>query len=658
MHGRITAMSGVLARARVLLLMLTLVVVTGCAAAVKVHRADLRTVHKDLTRSVLTTGELSEHTHNVLHRHGVDVTFLKEPDAVITTLHQAWVDGKEDADAIFALAELSFFHAEHAHQSRFERPERLGHYLASAVYAYAFLFPGRRAEEPNRFDPRVRLAADIYNRGVTLGLPTPDDKHVELAAGTHRLPFGKLVIEFDPDQLRWGDRRLTSFIAAAELEVHGLTERYRRPGLGVPLAAATVPLDPGKEPDDFIDPATRVPVTALLRLPWPRKQLKQQRLEARLEVYDALVTETIKIGERVVPLEVEPTAAFAYMLAEQKFWDFEVTQFLGNTLAGKDPTRLTAVQPYRPGRIPVVLVHGTGSSAGRWADMVNDLMDDPRIRERFQFWYFTYDSGNPILYSAAGLRQLLTDAVARLDPQGTDPALHRMVVMGHSQGGLITKLTAVDAGDKFWGFKKSIDEMKMSDRSRELLRRIVFVKPLPFVKRVVFISTPHAGSYVAGNWIAHQFARLIKMPSQVLDAGAEIVKGNPDLANWRVPSAVDNMTPRHPFIRALDPMPIAPGIAANSIVAVKGPPPYGENSTDGVVKYLSAHRTDCESELVVDSAHSCQSNPTTIGEVRRILLHHLDGVMPPADEARPSATSALPPAAQKSAPAPRKAATR
>ena len=646
MHGLTPVMVPVVARARVLLLMVVLLAVTGCAAAVKVHRADLRTVHKDLTRSVLTTGELSEHTHNVLHRHGVDATFLKDPDGVLTALHRQVVDGKEGADAIFALAEASFFHAERAHQGRYERTERLGHYLASAVYAYAFLFPGRRAEEPNRFDPRVRLAADIYNRGVTLGLPTPDDKHVALAAGTHPLPFGKLVIDFDPASLEWGERRLTSFIAAAELEVHGLTERYRRPGLGVPLAAATEPLDPGKEPDDFIDPATRVPVTALLRLPWPRKQLKQQRLEARLEVYDALVTETIRIGEREVPLEVEPTAAFAYMLAEQKFWDFELTQFLGNTLAGKEPTRLTAVQPYRRGRIPVVLVHGTGSSAGRWADMVNDLMDDPRIRERFQFWYFTYDSGNPILYSAGGLRQLLTEAVARLDPQGTDPALHRMVVMGHSQGGLITKLTAVDAGDEFWGFKKSIDEMQMSAKSRELLRRMVFVKPLPFVKRVVFISTPHAGSYVAGNWIAHQFARLIKMPSQVLDAGAEIVKGNPDLANWRVPSAVDNMTPRHPFIRALDPMPIAPGIAANSIVAVKGPPPYGESSTDGVVKYLSAHRTDCESELVVESGHSCQSNPTTIGEVRRILLHHLDGVMPPADEARPSATSPLPTAAQ------------
>ena len=146
--------------------------------------------------------------------------------------------------------------------------------------------------------------------------------------------------------------------------------------------------------------------------------------------------------------------------------------------------------------------------------------------------------------------------------------------------------------------------------------------------------------------ILGEYLQDLRTPSAARAIGEHPIRFVGRLLRQEVPSAVDNMTPRHPFIRALDPMPIAPGIAANSIVAVKGPPPYGESSTDGVVKYLSAHRTDCESELVVESGHSCQSNPTTIGEVRRILLHHLDGVMPPADEARPSATSPLPTAAQ------------
>lgn len=610
----------------------------GCAAAVRVHRADSRSVDRELTRSVTTTGELSQDTHNMLHRWGLLDAYAEHPDDVIDFLHRALVDGREGRDAAFALAELSFQHAERGHKGPQERWRRTGHYLAAAIYAYAFLFPDDPKDVPNRFDPRVRRAANLYNRGFTLGLPSTDDRSVAIAGGTTTLPFGKIDIAFDEARLRWGDRRLENFVPAAEIKVHGLTERYRRSGLGVPLAAKTAPLDASKEPEDFIDPATRVPVTAILRIPTPRKQLGETRLRASLELYDATITEDITIDGRVVPLEVEPTAAFAYMLAEQKFWDFELKSLLGTTMLGKESMRLTAVQPWRRGRIPVVLVHGTGSSPGRWADMVNDLMDDPVIRERFQFWFFTYDSGNPILYSAGGLRDLLTDAVNRLDPEATDPALRRMVVIGHSQGGLLTKLTAVDSGDKLWGFRTKLDDLLVSEKTRELLRRLAFVKPLPFVKRVVFVATPHHGSYVAGNWMAHQFARLIAMPSKILDAGAELAKGSPDLANWRVPSAVDNMTPNHPFVRALGPMPIAEGTTCHSIVAVKSDPPY-DDGTDGVVRYESAHRTDCASEVVVRSPHSCQSNPATIAEVRRILLVHLGD---PRFPAPPIGASQLP----------------
>jgi len=52
-------------------------------------------------------------------------------------------------------------------------------------------------------------------------------------------------------------------------------------------------------------------------------------------------------------------------------------------------------------------------------------------------------------------------------------------------------------------------------------------------------------------------------------------------------------------------------------------PPQGKN--DGVVAYDSVHIDGVASELVVDSPHSCQSNPHTIEEVRRILLEHLGG---------------------------------
>ena len=49
--------------------------------------------------------------------------------------------------------------------------------------------------------------------------------------------------------------------------------------------------------------------------------------------------------------------------------------------------------------------------------------------------------------------------------------MKKMVVIGHSQGGLLTKLVAVDSGTQFWDnvTSRSIDELKVSDEDRALL---------------------------------------------------------------------------------------------------------------------------------------------------------------------------------------------
>src|SRR5439155_1577201 len=58
---------------------------------------------------------------------------------------------------------------------------------------------------------------------------------------------------------------------------------------------------------------------------------------------------------------------------------------------------------------------------------------DPRIHDHYQCWFFSYETGNPILYSAMLLREALQHAVTRLDPQGHDPALRRMAVWGRHE---------------------------------------------------------------------------------------------------------------------------------------------------------------------------------------------------------------------------------
>src|SRR6202041_3994901 len=138
------------------------------------------------------------------------------------------------------------------------------------------------------------------------------------------------------------------------------------------------------------------------------------------------------------------------------------------------------LHPYHPNMIPVVFVHGTASSPARWAEMTNELLGDPAIASRYQIWFFSYNSGNPIALSAMRLREALTTARKDVDPAGKDLALDQMVVVGHSQGGLLTKMTVVDSGTRFWDrlTKIPFEKAELDPETRDLLQRAIFVKPL------------------------------------------------------------------------------------------------------------------------------------------------------------------------------------
>jgi hypothetical protein len=169
-------------------------------------------------------------------------------------------------------------------------------------------------------------------------------------------------------------------------------------------------------------------------------------------------------------------------------------------------------------------------------------------------------------------------------------------------------------------------EERLTEETRDLLRRMTAVRPLPFVRRVLFLATPHRGSYVAGNWLAHQSARFVRLPGALLRGADDLLTANPQLAAV-IPvdqvGSVYGMTPGSPLVTALAPAPLAPGVTGHSIIAVKGDGPL-ENETDGVVAYSSAHLDGMASELVVTSGHSVQQAPKAIDEVRRILREHVE----------------------------------
>jgi hypothetical protein len=128
----------------------------------------------------------------------------------------------------------------------------------------------------------------------------------------------------------------------------------------------------------------------------------------------------------------------------------------------------------------------------------------------------------------------------------------------------------------------------------------------------------------ATGWLLDLARRFIRLPGTLVSQFQDLIKGQAfaHLGITQLPTSVENMSPGHPFLRALNDLSIAPGITSHSIIAVLGDGPV-TGKTDGVVAYESARIDGVESEKVVRSGHSTQGHPETIEEVRRILREHI-----------------------------------
>jgi pimeloyl-ACP methyl ester carboxylesterase len=574
--------------------------------------------------NALRTGKPSAATVSIVHRFGLNGLAASRPDEAVRQLHQQAVTTGE-RDVLFALAELSYVAGDRiAHSVKpWDPRDARDYYLGSAVYAWLFLFGESEGTPPDAFDPRFRQACNFYNYALGLALTERRSTNavVHLESARRRLPVGEIEMSLAQNQVATNFGRCEQILLVDKFRVRGLSVRNREAGLGTPLMAVWPP-DPA-----FNSLRRTVPATALLRLPGSLAGLAAGRSSATLELHSPFETAYVTIGQTEVPLEIDLTTYRAYTLSQSSVWKLGKLGFLAP--AERIPSQLLLNQPYAPDRIPVVFVHGTFSSPVTWAEMANSLAADPVLRQRYQIWSFVYGSGNPLAQSIAEFRAALTAEVKRRDPEGTNAMLRQMIVIGHSQGGLLTKATAVDTGDHLWRVLSTnrLEELKVSDEEREKLRSLTYYEPLPFVKRVVFIATPHRGSYLSSQLARRLAQRFVSLPGAIvtrsqdvlrLSEGSEVGK----FFHGKIPTSLDGMSPKNPGLLVMSEIPVAPGIKAHSIVSIDGDdqPPKGG---DGVVKYASAHVDYVESELIVRSYHTCLDQPATIEEVRRILFEHL-----------------------------------
>lgn len=572
---------------RTLPVLVLALLLAGCSA---VHVRDERVDDYFATRrsDILTSGHLSATSRETLLVLGLDGRACeKDPRPCLAQLTDA--RAVDDEHRLAAMAEL------HLSLARTHENESVDHYMQAARFSYAYLFftardPGQRA-----FEDRQTQVRDFYSfateRLTTLLFAGAEHPDIRVGNVRVQLPRGQVV----PQEL----------IPASRLAFEGIRSTYRRDGFGAAFVAVAALPGPADRPVTLTEPLF-LAATVVLRFPGTTLDEVLQSPEALLDVYDPYCDETADLGGRSVPLTANFTAPYALWLARAQFRR-EAGRALFSSAAALSQPRIYAMQPYDPQRRTIVMIHGLASSPEGWVNLVNEIMGDEALRRRYQVWQVFYPTNLPIPENVRNIRAALQAALHPSD---------RVTLIGHSLGGVISRLLVVDSADGLWQtfFDHPIDATQRQRRS--VLEPYLTLSPLPQVDQAIFLASPHRGSPMAHAWIGRTAARLVRLPASVLQtigSVADAISGElplqADVLRHRRFSSVAYLSDEDRYLRATSALPIATGVTYHSIIG----------SNDEVVPYSSSHLDGAASEQIVASGHSVQKTAAAILAIRGIL---------------------------------------
>ena len=432
------------------------------------------------------------------------------------------------------------------------------------------------------------------------------------------------------------------FSLCSDYSVKALMQKNRQPGTGIPLVGFLAPQETHKilkSPRGLT-----IPVTLIVEL----NENDSNDMEVRLDYLDTSLLETAPselpfLAEDNVPLALDfstPLACFLNSLPDRN-----LISVMLESDRQEDNSGLFLIEPYHPGKIPVLFIHGLMSSPDTWVQMINSLKNDPVIRKRYQFWFYSFSSGMPVLATAGNLRQILLAAREEL---GTTPEARenfdKMVLIGHSMGGLVSRTLLQD--DPHYMVEtvtqRTWDEITaaLSEDELDAVETFAVLPSLPFVNRVVFMAVPHRGSDMAKWSIARFGSRLVNLPKNLreklplfarvfeklnkekYEELEKLHRERGDEEGSHSVSGLYDLDPDSLFIQALADSPMKKGLVYHSIIGDQERADH-PGGTDGVVPYSSSHLDNAASEVIVHSGHSIHRSPAAMQEILRILRLHL-----------------------------------
>jgi pimeloyl-ACP methyl ester carboxylesterase len=468
-------------------------------------------------------------------------------------------------------------------------------------------------------NPNDAHARNDYNFAVGRIVTTISDYKLDPWHQPLRVPApagGEYVLTHKLDPRPQRNPALYDFTSADQFDVKGkyVEHRETKTGIGAPVVAVGRTINQSAHRDYSMD-KIYYGMTALARFDSANR--------CYLSFEDPLSTETVTFEGRNHPLAADYTVPLAVMLSREDPKKRELSRLL-NPQKYADTARIMRLQPYDPSKQVVLCIHGLKDTPATWTPLLNAMRADPQIRKRYQFWFYSYPSGYPYPYSAAILRDQLDGIEKRY------PLNQKMVVIGHSMGGMITRLMLTDSGDTLWKstIGKSPESLKCSAETRKLVTDSLIFKHRPEVGRAIFIASPHRGSDLASNWMGRLASKLVKSPFTLLKAGAEVLgtitNAQGETVPAKMPNSVDTLSPDNRFVVAVNTLPLTKGVPYHTIMGDRGKGGNKDHtkpiSSDGIVPYWSSHLDGAKSELIVPSGHGAHQDPQAIQEVRRILL--------------------------------------
>jgi triacylglycerol esterase/lipase EstA (alpha/beta hydrolase family) len=642
---------------------------SGCQV-VSVKNQSLNVTIANERDSILSRNKLSEASLNVLSMTGREAKLCSEnPDECVSALKS--IPQIQDEQLLSTASELYLARAlayesssdckvsilsnklseekQKTNQQNYDKclDNQMQMLDKSIRYSYAYMFKTKRNLNDRIFDNRQVQIRDFYNLAIAKlsNAYSLKPKPAEFSPNI-RIGDKNYIINLD-NYPALKEQKIDNFMSTYNMNFSGLRSITRRDGFGSEFLVVLADPNPPQSSEKaqyIVDPFNHkypngsnpnIHDVKYLAATITAEPIKASSIDEiinnstfQFKVYDPYKHENVSIANKSFPLAANFSAPYGLWLAENNLVKHAFLSLIDRDDRLTSP-HLFMLEPYNPNKKVIVLVHGLASSPEAWIRLTNDIMGDPVLRENYQVWQVFYSTNMPILESRFQVYAVITQAFDKVDSSAS--AKKDAVLIGHSMGGIISRLLVSDA-DLTQPALELFDSRRITKfKDDPLFKARLQLHHVPNFGRAIFVSSPHRGTEFADRWFTLAARKIIKLPSAFLGAFADTLQeGNlnmkeivKDMGHGLIQNGPSDLSKNSKFTELTKDVVPYKGFKYHSIIGNHTNSDDPDIISDDVVPYRSAHLADAVSEKVIKGGHSIQETPEAVLELRRILRLHL-----------------------------------